>query len=103
MTILRELNKLLMSLLPKSLRKLVLIGFGEEILEQVRELAANKKALAPHLEGVNLSYDNTRPNFEDLEMERQATEYGSYGREYIERLKDDWKAAGVQLDRKSVV
>ena len=51
---------------------------------------------APHLEGINLTYVDRRPNLEGLEFIGEATEYGSYGTEYIEKLKE-CKAVWIQL------
>jgi hypothetical protein len=86
-----------MTLLSKSLRKLVLIGLGEEVLVQVGDLPAIRSVLAPHLKGINLSYFDRRPNPGDLEMKGEGTEYVSYGKEYVGQLRKDCKAGGIQL------
>jgi hypothetical protein len=83
--------------IPKSLKRLVLIGVNEEIIEELHLIAANKGKMAPSLEAISISYEDRRPNVEDLVFKGYGTEFGEICEDCIRLLKEDCLKAGIWL------
>lgn len=92
------LDTRLETLLPISLRKLVLTGVpsGPDFLDQARELALDKVS-APSLEGENLGYWNWRPSSRDLKIQGESSGFEGCNMKFTDKLKADCRKSQLTI------
>jgi hypothetical protein len=84
------------NILPKWLKKLALIGFGNEVLFGINRIIKNKKEETPNLEGINISRYDCRPNPQDLKIQGEGEWFDGHDEE-LTTTKKNCEKSGVKL------